>query len=152
MRTPRYLRRLKLQDGAQTLEFALVAPAFIFLVFAIMYALLVVSANVSLAHAASAAVRYAAIPTDNIEPVYPAPEQVSEVLFDSTPFFSAETCTTSLAGDAAPNAPVSLSVICPFANPLGAVLNGLQGLVSNVERESFGETFNVSAAATGRRE
>lgn len=145
-------RRLKAEGGAQTLEFALVAPVLLLMVLGCIYALLVVTAHVTLAHAASAAVRFASIPTDNIEPGYPTQDEVSERLFTSTPFFSRDGCTVALAGDRVPNAPVSLNVSCPFANPLGSVLSGLQAMFSNSREQPYPDMFTVSATATGRRE
>lgn len=144
--------RFGADDGAQTLEFALLAPAIVFMVFGIVYALLVVTANVSLSHAASVAVRYASIPTDNIVPEYPDSAQVAGRLFDSTPFFESGSCTLSLSGDPVVNAPVNLDVECPFANPLGTALNGLRGLMSAGDEAPFGNTFTISADATARRE
>lgn len=146
------VRRLKADDGAQMLEFALVAPVVVFLLFGIIYALLAVAANVSLSHAASAAVRYASIPTDNIEPVYPSAEDVSARLFDSTPFFAPESCLSSVSGGAVPNTVVSVSVECPFPNPLGITLSRLSTLLAGDGGQSFGDTFTLSALATGRRE
>lgn len=145
-------RALRDEEGAAALEFALVSPLLFFLFFGIIYVLLVVAANVTLAHAASTAVRYASVPTDNIEPVYPSPAQVEAKLFSSTPFFTAEGCATSVIGDSRPNSPVTLGVSCPFANPLGNVLNGLRGLYPDGEGEPFADSFDISATVMGRRE
>lgn len=151
MSTLRGTDRLKGEEGAQTLEFALVAPLTIFLFFGIVYSLLAVAANVSLAHAASSAVRYASIPTDSIQPVYPSPAQVQSKLFAATPFFTQTSCTTSVTGASTPNSPVSLSVSCPFANPLGASLNGLRRFFGG-SGDPFGSTFQMTATAKARRE
>lgn len=152
MRVSQMTRRMKQDSGAQALEFALIAPALLFMLFGAIYALLVVAAHVTLAHAASTAVRYAAVPTDNIEPVYPASGQVSAKLFALTPFFEPDDCATSLSGASVPNSQVNLSVSCSLVNPLADVLNGIRALFPGAEGGPFAGTFTVSAQATGRRE
>lgn len=152
MRVRSAIARLKTEDGAHIVEFALVAPVLFFLFFAVMYGVLAVTANVTLAHATSAGMRYATIPLDNIAPIYPSPDQVAARVFDSTPFFAQDNCVTSVAGAPAPNAVVSLNVSCPFANPLGPALDGLRVLFGAGDAEPLGDSFQMSASATGRRE
>ncbi|MGH2769038.1 MAG: TadE/TadG family type IV pilus assembly protein [Actinomycetota bacterium] len=146
---PRFLRD---EDGAEIIEFALVAPLVLFLVFGLIYGLLTIAAQLSLAHAASVGVRYASIPTDPAVDAYPTPGAVATRVVDSTPFFGAGACATTVTGDSTPNAPVDLDVSCDFPNPLGRALNGLRGIFIPDGASPYASDLSLSMSARGRRE
>lgn len=110
------------ERGAAALEFALVFPVVVFIVFALVYGLFAVAAHTSLAHAASRGVRYASLPIDPISGTYPSVADVEAYVDDQTPFFTAASCETSVVGDSTENAPVVLDVSCAFPNPAGKVI------------------------------
>ncbi len=139
------------ETGAEALEFALVAPVALFIIFGVIYFLLAVAAQISLHHAVSQTTRYAAIPTDPVTTTYPEPEDVQAHLDDATPFFDAGSCTTSVDGDEYQNAPVTVEASCAFPNPLATAMNGLKGVFSE-DPGGFSETLSMSARGTGRRE
>jgi Flp pilus assembly protein TadG len=133
-------RRLRSDEGSEALEFALVFPVAAFLLIALLYGLFAVSAHVSLAHATSRGARFASIPSDLPSGTYPTTSDIEAFIDDQTPFFSASSCATSVAGDAVENAPVVLDVTCDFPNPLGRFAG-------------FGEeSLHMSARAEARRE
>jgi Flp pilus assembly protein TadG len=136
-------RRVNDEQGAATLEFALVFPVVAFLIFGLIYGLLAVAAHVSLAHAASRTVRYASLAIDPVAGVYPDVEQVEAYMDDQTPFFTASSCETTVTPDspnAVENEPVVLDLTCAFPNPAGKVVGFLD------------ENIAMVAHATARRE
>lgn len=144
---------LSKEEGAEVLEFALVFPVAAFLIFGLIYGLVAVAAHVSLAHAVSRGARYASIPTDPVSNTYPTVDDVESHIDGHTPFFSASSCEIQVTGEARENAPVLLDAQCEFPNPLGAVLSGLQNLITR--GDGPGESSNslvMSARAESRRE
>ena len=141
------------ERGAEALEFALVAPVALFLIFGLIYGLFAVAAHVSLAHATSRGVRYASIPIDPVTGIYPSSDQVEDFVLDHTPFFTAATCETVVVGDARENAPVTLDVDCNFPNPAGGALNGLRDVFTRSDGpDTYDSTLQMSAHAATRRE
>lgn len=132
--------RISDESGAEALEFALVLPVLLFLVFGLIYGLFAVAAHTSLAHAASRGVRYASIAVDPVAGIYPSVTDVEAYMDDHTPFFTAANCTTTVAGDSIENAPVTLDVDCAFPNPAGKAI-GLGG-----------DELTMTAHAEARRE
>lgn len=139
------------ETGAESVEFAFVAPVALFLIAGIIYFLLAVSAQISLHHAVSQTTRYATIPTDPVTTTYPTAAEVDAHLEQATPFFAAGSCTTSVTGEEKQNAPVTVEASCDFPNPLGAAMNGLKQAFTDDTAE-FADTFTMSARGTGRRE
>ena len=142
--------RIRDEAGAEAIEFALIAPLVLGLIFAIVYGLLVVAAHLTLAHGTSIGVRYATMPTDPVTDTYPTEAEVEARIVATTPFFSADSCATTVAGDRIPNAPVSVEVSCTFPNPAGAVLDGLFDLFTG--DPDVGHTVGISAHGQARRE
>jgi Flp pilus assembly protein TadG len=141
------------ERGAEIVEFALVFPVIAFLIFGLIYGLFAVAAHVSLAHATSRGVRYASIPIDPVTGIYPSTDQVEEFVLDHTPFFSAASCTTTVAGDGRENVPVTLDVDCGFPNPAGAALNALRDVfIGSDGPETYDGSLQISAHAQARRE
>jgi len=139
-RLTRITPRITDDRGAAVLEFALVFPVVAFLIFGLIYGLFAVAAHVSLAHAASRTVRYASLATDPVAGLYPTVEQVETYMDGQTPFFTASSCETTVAGESRENAPVVLDLTCAFPNPAGRVV----GFVD--------EDITMTAHATARRE
>lgn len=152
MATPRRHRHRLLRDerGAEALEFAIVAPVALFLLLGLLYALLSLAAWLSLGHATSGAVRYAAIPQAG---TYPDADAVRERLVGATPFFGAEACQTTIDGEEIEGRAVRLEVACTFPNPPGAVLSGLRNVFFGGDgTEAYGSVLTMTARAEARRE
>lgn len=140
------------ENGSEAIEFALVAPFMLLVVFVSLYGLILAAANVSLAHASSVAVRYATIPVNPFMDVYPTTAQVTAKLHGSTPFFGAN-CTTTVTTTPGPNAPVVLQAKCPFPNPLGSVINKIGQLLTGAPSAQYPSgAMTVTHSAVGRRE
>ena len=146
----RFRRTLGQESGAEIVEFALVAPLVFIFIFGIIYGLLTAAAQLSLSHAASVGVRYATIPVDAALDVYPSPAAVQAKVLDSTPFFDASQCTTSVPATGSPNEAFTLRVSCEFPNPAGAALSGLSGLFGG--SPGYDSSLILSTDVTGRRE
>jgi len=148
------LRRLTDDDGAEAVEFAIVAPLALMVIFGIIYVLLALAAHVSLNHASSVAVRYASIPVDPVTDFYPTASDVHEKLTSSTPFFSPDACTVVVTPNGPrgrQNEPVSLDVSCEFPNPAGATFDALGALLGGT-RNPANDTLTMTTAAEARRE
>lgn len=145
------MRRLRDESGAETVEFAFVAPVLFLLVIGLVYALLAVAAQVSLGHAASRTLRYATIPTDPVSGVYRTEAEVATHLAAQTPFFSAADCTTTVTGEERENAPVVVATTCAFPNPLGGAVAGLRNAFFGGGSGQPDE-ISMTARAEGRRE
>ncbi len=155
MATPRRHRHRYLEDerGAEALEFAIVAPLALFLLLGLLYALLSLAAWLSLGHATSGAVRYAAIPTDPVTATYPDAAAVQDRLVEATPFFGPDACHTTLAGEELEGRVVRLEVACTFPNPPGAVLSGLRNAFFGGDgSQAYGTELTMTARAEARRE
>jgi Flp pilus assembly protein TadG len=153
------LRQLRRADGGfELLEFAMVVPVFLFLVFAMIFTLMDAGAYIALTHGALQGVRYESIPTDPIAGTYPTNTAVANVVAASTPFFHNGQCSTTTSGGAAENQPVSVSVSCTYLNPLGSALGGLGALVarlagaSSSSSSATGSQVTLSVTATARSE
>ncbi|MDQ4148856.1 MAG: pilus assembly protein [Actinomycetota bacterium] len=141
------------QAGAEALEFAFVGPLLFLLVFGVIYALLAMAAQLSLNYAANVGVRFATIPVDAPANLYPTPQSVQSKVADSTPFFQADDCTTSVPPAGTPNEEFTLTVSCDFPNPAGRALRGLGGLFGGGGGGSDDAgTVTLTADAKGRRE
>ena len=150
------LHRLRRSEtGAETVEFALVAPLVLFLIFGLIYGFLGMAAQLSLTHAASVGVRFATMPTDAPTNTYPSVEAVKNKVLASTPFFKAEDCAAPTVNDESgtptPNREVTLTISCDFPNPAGAALGGISGLFGG-EGASYDGELTLTASVTGRRE
>lgn len=148
-------RLLSEEAGAEALEFAWVAPGLLIVVFGLIYALILLAAQLSLSHAAGVAARYASLPTTALSDDYPD-HLVPQKLIDGTPFFSVEDCTTLVNGAApagptaaAANSSVVVEAACEFPNPLGSVLEALMGEPIG---GAFAPSLTVTARAQQRRE
>lgn len=146
------VKRLRSEDGAEVVEFALVFPVFAFIVFGLIYGLFAVAAHVSLAHATSRGVRYASIPVDPLGGTYRSTGEIEAYMDGQSPFFSASTCETTVVGEERTNAPVSLDVACDFPNPAGRVVSALSGLIDRDRPVSHSDALVISAQAEARRE
>ncbi len=148
------LRRFADDDrGAEVIEFALVFPVLIFLIFALVYGLLAVAANASLAHAASRGVRYASIPVDPVYDTYRTEDEVADYVADQAPMFAKSSCDTTVSGDQTSNAPVTLVVTCDFPNPMGKALSALRTILTgNDNPDAYSDSLEMSARAEARRE
>ncbi|HEX2180407.1 MAG TPA: TadE/TadG family type IV pilus assembly protein [Actinomycetota bacterium] len=139
---------LRREEGAEAVEFALVGPMVLFLVFGVIYMLLLAGAQLSLGYATNVAVRYAAIPVSGT--TYPSASQVVNKVDSVTPYFTASSSTPSLAAGGV-NQPVTLTMDCDFPNPAGRAANALRNaFVGNGEEIS--STIELSATARSRRE
>lgn len=126
--------------GAESIEFALVAPILLIAVLGAVYALLAAAAQVSLQHATGVAARYAAIPAaDGTFDTYPDDAAVLRKLTDSTPFFAPASCTATVTGDQEQNRKLTLAARCTLPNPIGQVLG-------------VAESMTMSTVAEARRE
>lgn len=137
------MRRLVRDErGAEVIEFAIVLPIAMVLLLGTMYALLVVSAQMSLQHAVNVGARTATLPDATTQ-------AVETRALDATPFFHADTCETTTSGAAVDNAPVAVDMDCPFPNPLGRVVAVFAG---QQETGPFAPELHLTARGTGRRE
>ena len=149
----RITRLARGDDGAEVIEFALVFPILALLLFGALYGIFSTAAHVSLAHATSRGVRYAAIPVDPVTQTYRTTDEVENYVDGHTPFFTAERCVTTVSGDARENAPVVLEVACDFPNPFGRAANAMRDVVTRGSTASpDSEAVTISARAEGRRE
>lgn len=142
--------RLRDDRGAEALEFALVSPMVLMIVFGVIYALLAVSAQLSLSYAASVGARHASIPTDFVNGVYPTDGAVVERVAAATPFFAADSCGGGVTGTTKQNDKLTLSVTCDFPNPIGHVVGLLLGDAATTG--AFAPVLKMSARAEARRE
>jgi Flp pilus assembly protein TadG len=144
----RFTKLRRNEEGAEAVEFALLAPVLFFLVFGILYVLVLFAAQLSLGYATNVAVRYAAIPTAGS--TYPTAPQVLTRALNSTPFFGTSSCSPNLAA-AGTNAPVTFTMNCDFPNPAAGFVNGLRqtffGGGSDIQ-----STVELSATARSRKE
>lgn len=134
------------------MEFALVAPLVLILIFGLIYGLLGMAAQLSLSHAASVGLRFATIPTNPTTDTYPTPAAVKTKVMEQTPFFSPEDCSTDVQAVGTPNQPFTLSVVCDFPNPAGGALNGLRSIFTADGASPFETELTLTADAIGRRE
>lgn len=139
------------ERGAETVEFAFAGPVVLLLVVGVLYLLLAVAAQVSLHHAVSQGTRFATIPTDMVATTYPSTQEVEDRLAGSTPFFTGDSCSTSVTGEERQNAPVVVDVTCAFPNPIAGALNGLSTVFGG-SGDTYDDSLDMSARATGRRE
>lgn len=135
--------RLRREEGAEAVEFALVGPLLFFLVFGLIYLLLLFAAQVSLGWATNVGVRYAAIGE-------PGVSEVIQHATDRTPFFSPERCNAQLASSGT-NLPVTLTMNCDFPNPAGAAVDALRSALFGGGDE-LGSVVELSATAQSRKE
>ncbi|HVL50859.1 MAG TPA: TadE/TadG family type IV pilus assembly protein [Actinomycetota bacterium] len=154
MKTPisrtAFMRRLRREEGAEAVEFALIAPVLFFLVFGVIYLLLLFAAQLSLGYATNVGVRYAAIPTDAFGN-YPSAGQVLGKAVGSTPFFSESSCSTPSLSSGATNRPVSLTMNCNFPNPAGGAVNAIRQTFFGGSGD-ISNTVALSATAQSRKE
>lgn len=143
-------RRLRREEGAEAVEFGLLAPLLFFLVFGLIYLLLMFAAQLSLGYATNVGVRYAALPSDSLGGSYPTAAQVRDKAVDATPFFSTSSCTPTLV-PAAVNKPVTLTLSCDFPNPAGGAVNGLRQMFFGGGGE-VSSSVELSATAQSRKE
>lgn len=142
----RVLRRR--EEGAEMLEFAIIGPLLFLVLFGLIYLLILFAAHLSLGYATNVAVRYAAIPQDSFG-AYPTGDQALTKALETTPFFSADTCTPNLSSGAV-NQPVALTLECSFPNPAGGAANVFrQALFGGDE---FPSSVDLSASAQSRKE
>src|SRR5688572_17687049 len=111
-------RKLRDDEGAEAIEFAIAFPVLALLIIGLLYGLFAVAAHISLAHATSKGARYASIATDPVTSSYPTPDDVAAEIDEHTPFFSADSCDVAVDGATSDNAVVTLEVGCDFPNPL----------------------------------
>ena len=139
----RWLAVKKGETGAEAVEFALIAPILLFLVFGLIYLLLLFAAQLSLGYATNVGVRHAAI--------NPSEPEVLNKALEATPFFSADSCDPAVGGGGGPNQPVTLTLTCDFPNPAGGAANALRqtffGGGSEIE-----STVELAARAQSRKE
>jgi Flp pilus assembly pilin Flp len=146
-------KRVRLDEtGAETVEFALVAPLVLILIFGLIYGLLGMAAQLSLTHAASVGVRFATIPTNPATDTYPSSTAVKAKVMEHTPLFAPEDCTTDIPAVGTANQPLTLSVVCDFPNPAGGALNGLRNIFVADGSSPFETELTLTAIAKGRRE
>ena len=153
------LRRIKTDEsGAEAVEFAVVAPVLLLIVFGLIYVLLWVSAEISLGHAVTEGVRLASIP-NTATGAYPSAAVVEARIDDSTPFFSQEAtaadppdCLITVTGAASPNNPVRVAADCDFPNPAGTAARALGNIFPGTTRPDQPSTIDVSASAERNRE
>lgn len=139
------------EDGAEAVEFALIAPIAFFLVIGLLYVLLLFAAQLSLAHATAVGVRYAAI-MDSATLTYPTTAQVKTKIADTTPLFGANACTPVFTNSStAPNSLLRLDVTCSFPNPAGSAISGLRNAFFG-GGSTVPSTVSISAAARARKE
>lgn len=144
----RFTKLRRDEEGAEAVEFGLLAPLLFFLVVGIVYVLILFAAQLSLGYATNVAVRYAAIPTAGS--TYPTEPEVLTRALSSTPFFDTSSCSPNLAA-AGTNAPVTFTMNCDFPNPAGEFLNGLRQRVFGGGSE-IQSTVELSATAQSRKE
>ncbi|MEX2393371.1 MAG: TadE/TadG family type IV pilus assembly protein [Actinomycetota bacterium] len=117
----RLITRVRSDEGAETIEFALAFPVISMLVIGLLYGFFAVAAHISLAHATSRATRFATIAIDPVSSTYPTDEAVATELDAHTPFFSDEACDVTVSPSTVENAVVTLEVGCDFPNPLALI-------------------------------
>ena len=140
------------EHGAETVEFALIAPLAIFLIFGMIYALLAIAAQVTLTQASAMGARYASIPTDQIARTFPSASAVASKVYASAQFFKPGNCATTVTGATAANSLVSLNVSCAFPNPAGDLMNGIRRLFLGDSEAPYSSSLTMTASATSRRE
>jgi Flp pilus assembly protein TadG len=149
--TSRWTRVRKDDNGAEIVEFALVAPLVLLMIFGLIYGMLATGAQLSLSYATSVAARYASIPTAGS--TYPTPAQVGAKLADSTPFFGTGACTTTIAGSSGvANSPMTISATCNFPNPLGGAVAAIRGVITGTTLPNQPDTLALTASAQSRKE
>ncbi len=144
----RWLAVKKGETGAEAVEFALVAPILLFLVFGLIYMLLIFAAQISLGYVTNVGVRYAAIPTG--AGTYPSDTAVRDKAVAQTPFFSKSSCTPALTGGAV-NERMVLTMSCNFPNPAGGAANAIRQAMFGGGDE-IPSTIELSATAQSRKE
>lgn len=144
------IRRLRREDGAEAVEFALIAPLLFFMIFGLFYLLILFAAQISLGYATNVGVRYAAIPIDGGS-AHPTAAQVLTRAVDSTPFFSESMCSTPSLVSSGTNRPVTLTMNCDFPNPAGGAVAALQDTFFGGSGE-ISNTVALSATAQSRKE
>lgn len=144
----RFTQVRKDERGAEAVEFALISPLLFFLVFGLIYLMLMFAAQLSLGYATNVAVRYAAIPVAGT--AYPTSAQVLAKATDVTPFFSASSCSPTLAAGGS-NMPVTLTLDCDFPNPAGGAANAFKQAFFGGDDE-IESTIELSATAQSRKE
>lgn len=144
----RFTKLRRDEEGAEAVEFALLAPLVFFLVSGLLYVLILFAAQLSLGYATNVAVRYAAIPIAGS--TYPTAPQVLTRALNSTPFFNSSSCTPGLAA-AGTNAPVTFTMNCDFPNPAGTIANSLRQSFFGGGSE-IQSTVELSATAQSRKE
>jgi Flp pilus assembly protein TadG len=140
------------ESGAETVEFALVFPLVLIVVFGLIYGILGMAAQLSLTHAASVGVRFATIPPNPAVDVYPSSAAVQAKVLEATPFFAPTDCVSTVPEAGAPNQAFTLTVVCDFPNPAGGALNGLRNIFIADGASPFDTELTLTANARGRRE
>lgn len=144
------MRLFRDERGSETVEFAFVLPIIVFVVFALLFGLTATAAQVSLAHSASVAARFASIPTDAVSNVYPTSAEVAQRAYDATPFFDPSRCTTAVSGAATQNAAVTVTLACSFPNPFGRVMDRMTSIFDNSSPNRWGSSDDLAMSATGK--
>jgi hypothetical protein len=90
---------------------------------------------------------------DPVAGLYPTTDQVAAKVDSNTPFFAADACVTTVAGEARENAPVTVDVACDFPNPLGSAISAIGEFFSGSDSpDAHPDEFTISAHAEARRE
>ncbi|MGH2771715.1 MAG: TadE/TadG family type IV pilus assembly protein [Actinomycetota bacterium] len=150
------IRRINKDDsGAEAVEFAVVAPVLLLIVFGLIYVLLWAAAEISLGHAVTEGVRLASLPS-TATGAYPSAAAVAARIDDSTPFFSQSgatpDCAIVVTGVASSNSPVRVTADCDFPNPAGTAARALGNVFPGTNRPAQPSTIDVSATAERNRE
>lgn len=147
----KFRARLKDDRGAEAVEFAFVGPIMFFLLFAVLYLLFMLAAQLSVARAATVGVRYAAI-KDQTLGAYPTAAQIQTNVLNTTALFKAGDCNGTMNPAAAPNAPITLNVTCQMSNPIGQGLAAFRSLLFGSSGDEGSATLQLTADAQARRE
>jgi Flp pilus assembly protein TadG len=131
------------QRGAATVEFALVLPVFLLILWFGIFAAWLGVTRVLLDHGAQAGARYAAIPISNDLRTYPSESDVATQVADATPLLTPG--SVRVAGSATRNSPVTVDVSyqVPLPAPIAVLLHVFGNSRSDV---------TVTARAEARRE